>query len=399
MGTAVADISDELVEGLDRLLECVGAGQVGLDDVAGVRRVYELADLALTRALAASSEGKSFNALGFRDVGDWFAAKTGARRGEGRARCQRAKALDLLPRVDAAVAAGEFGSSHLACLAAAVTKEREALAVRDQHVFVDFAAVLDASQFARVVNRWVALADDELKDPTAGDDAHKSRRLQLSQMLDGTWRINGVLDPTAGETVQAALAAAMKPDIDDLRTPSQRRADALLDVCLESLANTDRPSVGNERPNVHVVFHAADGSAHTTGTGWFLRNWELSQVLCDSTVTAVAATLNGDVFDVGTPMSVIPARNRKAVTIRDRGCRMGGCGQPARFCEIHHIKERENGGTHELSNLVMLCRYHHRELHRRGVKLHWQGVTLIAVHPNGVTIHGPPPPTTRPALS
>ena len=359
--------------------------------------MFERADLVLTKAVACMAGGTSFNRLGFRDVGDWFAAATGPRRGEGWARCQRAKLLVLLPQVDAAVTGGKFGSSHLACLTVAVAKERELLAVRDQQVFVDFAAIWTASQFARVVNRWVALADDELKDPTAGDDAHTARRLQLSQLLDGTWRINGVLDPVAGETVQAALAAAMKPDVDDVRSPAQRRADALVDVCLESLANGDRPSVGNERPNVNVVFHAADGSAHTSN-GWFLRNWELSQVLCDSTITAVAATLNGDVFDVGTPVSVIPTRNRKAVAIRDRGCRMGGCNQPARFCEIHHIRERENGGTHELPNLVMLCRYHHRELHRRGVKLQWQDTTLIAVYPNGSTIHGPPPPSAHPTL-
>ena len=128
-----------------------------------------------------------------------------------------------------------------------------------------------------------------------------------------------------------------KPSPEDTRTPVQRRADALTDVCQTFLANQDRPVVGNERPNVNVVFHAADGSAHTTG-GWFLRKWQLSQILCDSTITAAAATLNGVVFDVGTPTSVILARNRKAVMIRDRGCRFGGCSQPARWCEVHHIR-------------------------------------------------------------
>ncbi len=168
MGAAVVDITDELLAGLGRLLEFVDSGRVGLEDVAGVRRVFERADLALTKTVACTAGGTSFNALGFRDVGDWFAAATGARRGEGRARCQRAKLLVLLPLVDAAVTGGKFGSSHLACLTVAVTRERELLAVRDQQVFVDFAAMLDASQFARVVNRWVALADDELGRPHRG---------------------------------------------------------------------------------------------------------------------------------------------------------------------------------------------------------------------------------------
>lgn len=33
------------------------------------------------------------------------------------------------------------------------------------------------------------------------------------------------------------------------------------------------------------------------------------------------------------------------------------------WCECHHITPREHGGETTLSNLVMLCRVHHRQLH------------------------------------
>jgi hypothetical protein len=63
------------------------------------------------------------------------------------------------------------------------------------------------------------------------------------------------------------------------------------------------------------------------------------------------------------------------------------------------IRERMNGGTHELSNLVLLCTYHHREVHRRGITLTWEGPALIATLPSGVMLHGPPQPATTPWLN
>ena len=35
----------------------------------------------------------------------------------------------------------------------------------------------------------------------------------------------------------------------------------------------------------------------------------------------------------------------------------------SRFLEGHHIYRWADGGTTKLSNLVMLCRFHHRQVH------------------------------------
>lgn len=34
-----------------------------------------------------------------------------------------------------------------------------------------------------------------------------------------------------------------------------------------------------------------------------------------------------------------------------------------RFLVVHHIKARINGGTHDLDNLITLCRRHHADIH------------------------------------
>jgi hypothetical protein len=62
------------------------------------------------------------------------------------------------------------------------------------------------------------------------------------------------------------------------------------------------------------------------------------------------------------------------------------------WSHIHHIIPRADGGTHELQNLVMLCSFHHRYVHRHNVHLEWDaaGVVLIATMPDGTNIHGPP---------
>ena len=318
MDAALAVITSGVAEGFAKLMLHVSEHQLSGDDVVAVRLLLDTAEFVCTHTVSRFAADVDFKDLGHRDVGSWLSAATGARRTEGQSRCEQARLLDELPQVNSAVLAGTFSAAQLRCLSASVTRRRLVLAQRDQEVFVNAAAALDASQFALVVQRWVALADDEIDDPASGgggDAEFADRRVQLSRMLDGSWRLNGSLDPLAGEVVEAVLAAATPaPTPTDPRTPAQRRADGFVDLCRTFLAQPGRCMLGSERPNVNVVFHWKDGSAHTTG-GWFLRTWEKSQVMCDATLTAVAATLKGVPFDVGTPTSSIPVRNRKAVAV------------------------------------------------------------------------------------
>jgi hypothetical protein len=100
-------------------------------------------------------------------------------------------------------------------------------------------------------------------------------------------------------------------------------------------------------------------------------------------------------LDVGTATDSIPAHLRRAVTVRDRHCAAPGCDQPPAACQIHHIRPKSEGGATSLSNLLLLCTFHHLILiHRWGwtIRLHSDGTTT-AVSPDGRTIrsHAPPP--------
>ena len=267
MDAALAVITSGVAEGFAKLMLHVSEHQLSGDDVVAVRLLLDTAEFVCTHTVSRFAADVDFKDLGHRDVGSWLSAATGARRTEGQSRCEQARLLDELPQVNSAVLAGTFSAAQLRCLSASVTRRRLVLAQRDQEVFVNAAAALDASQFALVVQRWVALADDEIDDPASGgggDAEFADRRVQLSRMLDGSWRLNGSLDPLAGEVVEAVLAAATPaPTPTDPRTPAQRRADGFVDLCRTFLAQPGRCMLGSERPNVNVVFHWTDGSAHT----------------------------------------------------------------------------------------------------------------------------------------
>jgi Domain of unknown function (DUF222) len=369
---------------------------VSADDVVASRALVDAADLLCTQTVSRYSADGSYVDDGFRDPSAFLAMRARTSKGEGNARRSRGVLLNRLPLFAAAALDGSITSTHIVFLTNAVTAARMELAVRDEHILVAAAAEMDASAFRILLQRWAALCDDELSDPTSDDEHETKRTIQIRQMLNGMWSINGLLDPLTGMAVEAAIEAAMpKPSVEDDRTFGQRRHDAFGDICRESLANDDRPVTTGQRPQVSLILNE-DGTAHTPNN-WYVTKLERDMILCDCVVTAVK-TCEFKVFDVGDPESMIPLRNRKAVIARDRCCGFPGCWHPPRWCDIHHILERENGGCHELDNLVLLCRFHHRYVHRQGVKLRWaaDGITMTAQMRNGTMLHAPPNPAATP---
>jgi hypothetical protein len=60
----------------------------------------------------------------------------------------------------------------------------------------------------------------------------------------------------------------------------------------------------------------------------------------------------------------IPAGVRRFVELRDgKRCRIPGC-RSTRCLDLHHIKHREDGGSHEPENIVTICGGHHDAHHR-----------------------------------
>jgi len=80
---------------------------------------------------------------------------------------------------------------------------------------------------------------------------------------------------------------------------------------------------------------------------------------------------DGSILDVGRRTRTIPPALRRALEVRDRGCRFPGCG--SRFTDAHHVTHWADGGETSLANTLLLCRHHHRLVHEGGWTVDWWG--------------------------
>jgi len=100
-------------------------------------------------------------------------------------------------------------------------------------------------------------------------------------------------------------------------------------------------------------------------------------------------------LDLGTPTKMVPPHLRDAVIKRDRHCVFPGCRRRPARCQVHHIVPRSKGGITALTNLALMCEFHHLiAIHRWGWQLvmHADG-TVTATSPDKRKVlrgHGPP---------
>jgi hypothetical protein len=87
----------------------------------------------------------------------------------------------------------------------------------------------------------------------------------------------------------------------------------------------------------------------------------------------------------------IPPAVRRAVLLRDRHCcQVPGCRQ-ATFVDVHHLRARAAGGSHDLDNLLTLCGAHHRACHRGDLLIEKSASGGLSFwHADGTPYGGPP---------
>jgi hypothetical protein len=93
------------------------------------------------------------------------------------------------------------------------------------------------------------------------------------------------------------------------------------------------------------------------------------RVSCDAGLVRVAHGSDGAVLDVGRRTRRVPGALRRALEVRDRGCRFPGCG--LRFTDAHHVRHWADGGATSLDNCLLLCRHHHRLVHEGAWRVGW----------------------------
>jgi hypothetical protein len=124
---------------------------------------------------------------------------------------------------------------------------------------------------------------------------------------------------------------------------------------------TRRPHGHHTTVVVHVDVEQRAAALHL---GPLLTETERQYLTCDATCE-VWFERDGQVIGAGRATRQINRRLRRALEHRHPTCAVPGCGA-TRGLHAHHIRHWEDGGPTELTNLVLVCPYHHR-LHHRGV--------------------------------
>jgi hypothetical protein len=80
------------------------------------------------------------------------------------------------------------------------------------------------------------------------------------------------------------------------------------------------------------------------------------------------------------------------VLARDAGrCVVPGC-RHATFVDVHHLRPRSEGGSHQAENLVTLCAAHHRAVHRGQLVVHSSPAGLAFRHADETPYGADPSP-------
>ena len=339
---------------------------------AGLRGLGRLAAQieAAQALLVAEADRRGMAAAGGHgSITAWLIALTGDPPGVCRSRVRTARSLRHMPITRAAFGEGHLSEPRVRMLVGARDTNPGAFE-RDEAMLVSQARSLDARAFPKAVAYWRRLADLEGHFRDA-ELAFERRRLHASATWNGNVRLDGDLDAEGGAVVLTALRSLTDPsqiDPTDSRTPQQRRADALVEICRRHLDRADQPVVGGERPHLTVTLdlESLEGRAgHTCETepSGVITPDAARRLACDARITRIITDPAGQPLDVGRATRTIPPALRRALDTRDGGCTQPGCTIPAQWCDAHHIQHWADGGPTNLTNLRLLCRRHHRSTH------------------------------------
>ena len=349
----------------------------------------------------------------FGSCAEWFAWRTGIKIGPARERVRAARALEDLPRTAEALRRGRLSYAKVRAITRVATPESES-------ELLEFARTASAARLEQRVRMWKQLSrEGEL---TAEQVRHRNRALSVFVDGDGMYVVRGRLEPEAGAVLRRALEAAADAlyrreelageevrqgkrgasrmdNTDTARretlareaapTPRQRWADAAGLVAERALAagfggdfEEGTGESGTRAERYQVVIHteaatlAEEGEPGRSDLDGVRVAAETSRrMACDA---AVVEMVHGkpetrgpgsgrQVLSVGRKTRTVPPHIRRALEERDRGCRFPGCA--SRFTEAHHVRHWADGGETKLSNLLLLCRRHHRAVHEGRVRV------------------------------
>lgn len=314
----------------------------------------------------------------------------------GRTVSTGARLVDF-PELAHSVLAGRLSGGQLDIVLAHVRPRHRARFASHAPQLVPLLEPLTVDETARAMQEWRRRADAE-DDGGLGDTTESE--LHHASTLDGVGVLRGHLDTDDNAVVDAALRAADSRD--RALSLARRKADALTQICQHFLDHQGiTPKGRRERPHLNVyVLPDPYGApqARYTGSDAPVSPEAWGVLGCDAAWHRLLLDADSARLDYGRETRDWATDLYNAIVLRDGGCRAGACDAPASWCDVHHVDFWEHGGTTDVDNGVLLCRRHHRMIHKRGfhLKLLPDGTTELTTPTGEHLVNRPRGPGPRP---
>ena len=336
-----------------------------------VQRVNDRIALKASEAAAAFAGTDHYEDEGFVSPQHWMRVNLHMTCGASGDRIAVGQQIHNIPESHQSLLAGEIGYAHMAHIArTAVAIEESGTNTRfDETPLLQKARELPVGRFIDFCHHMrhagdpVGYADEEAQKV-------ELRSLTLRKGEGGMVWVRGVLDPEGAAVLRTAIESlARRNGKGDDRTHDRRFADAVVELASHSLDNALVPQHGSVRPHLNInttletLLKQAGAPAADLEFSLPISAEAVERLACDCGVTRILLGSDSMVIDVGREKRVISPAQRKALNVRDKGCRWPGCDRPATWTEGHHLDHWLRGGLSDLGNFVLLCHRHHWMAH------------------------------------
>jgi hypothetical protein len=272
----------------------------------------------------------------------------------------------------AAQAAGMVSEEHTNVIIKSLEKLPPGLVeVHDaaERTLVQLAGQARPQEVARAGAHYLAHYDP---DGVLADEREQDRRrgVTLTALDDGLWRLTG----TCGAQLAAVLGARSAPrpaDKDGLdpRSHVQRTHDALDELAGIVVRRKELSKSGAPATVIITMtedqYLARKGLVETS-SGQLLTVQSALELADEAILVGLVQAANGAVLKLGLSQRIATRRQTWALAARDKGCSIPDCDEPPERCQRHHVIPWCLGGPTDISNLTLLCRYHHRMFGKLG---------------------------------
>jgi hypothetical protein len=238
--------------------------------------------------------------------------------------------------------------------------------------------------------------DETLRNREA--EARKKSSFWMADRKDGTYKGEFVIPEAQAEMLKNALEALNAPQVkpkdddpaaaiyDERPSYGQQMAGAFC-TFIEHIPGNALPQTAGVGVTVSVTIELKsliDGlKAGTLTTGCRISASEVRRMACEHAILPMVFDGKPLPLDCGRDKRLFSRQQRRAAEKRDRGCTFPGCTRPPAWCVGHHARKRwAEGGTTNLSDMVLICPAHHRIVHAQD----WD----IRFAPDGIPEYVPP---------